>query len=437
MSAVLAPSMDYHLPIAVQPIRESQARYKVLYGGRGSGKSWSVARILLEIGTKAELRILCTREFQNSIEESVHHLLKSQIVDMGLTGFYSVTDKSIKGINGTEFIFKGIRQQDITKVKSLERCDICWVEEAQVVTRTSWKTLGPTIRKTPSEIWVTFNPDLDTDETYMRFIVHPPKDSIVIKMNWRENPWFPKVLEEERQESLRGVEAGIVEQFDHDNIWEGICKPAVEGAIYANQIVKAEEDHRWGCNAPNDPLLKVHRVWDLGWGVMAVGMYQRQGSELRVVDYEEFNERTYSEVIAEIKGAEHRKQYRWGKDFLPHDSKAHNPLSQNTPKEVLAKLGCTVVEVAEIGVESGIKAAQQIFHRCYFDDKNTNLLRERLKRYRRRINQITDAKSTPVPDDAAHGADQFRYAAVIAEQMTNEDIDHGDPYKGLRNRYAG
>lgn len=433
MSVVLKQSMEYSLPPVLKSIRESRARYKVLYGGRGSGKSWSVARILLDIGAKAKLRILCAREIQNTIEESVHHLLKEQIISMGLAGFYSITDKSITGLNGTEFIFKGIRQQDVTKVKSLENCDICWVEEAQVVTKTSWKILTPTIRKDPSEIWVTFNPDLDSDETYRRFIVNPPKDSIVIKMNWRDNPWFPKVLEEERQESLRSVALGITPQFDHDNIWEGVCKPAVEGSIYAGQIVKAEEGGRWGCNVPYDPILKVHRVWDLGWGVMAVGHYQRQASELRVIDYEEFNECEYSEVIHAL----NQKKYRIGKDFVPHDAKAHNPLSKNTPKEILTKLGCDVEEVPEIGVESGIKAAQQIFHRCYFDKAHAGLLMERLKRYRRRINQQTDAKSAPVPDDAAHGADQFRYAAVIAEQMTNEDFVMGDPYAEFKGVYSG
>jgi len=240
-------------------------------------------------------------------------------------------------------VFRGIRQQDVTKIKSYEAFDIVWVEEAQVVTKKSWKILIPTIRAEQesiydpgeiifSEIWVTFNPDLDTDETYVRFVVSPPEDSIVVKLNYRDNPWFPKVLEDERLEMLRQVALGNEEQSEYDNTWEGKCKPAVEGAIYAHQIEKATEEKRLSCNVPYDPLLKVHTVWDLGWGVMAVGFYQRQASEMRVIDYEEFNERTYSEVVAEIE----TKPYRWGTDFLPHDSKSHNPLSN-------WNIGCRVV----------------------------------------------------------------------------------------------
>ena len=279
------------------------------------------------------------------------------------------------------------------------------------------------------------NPELTTDETYVRFIENPPPDAVVVKTNWRNNKWFPEVLEKERQELLRQVELGIRTRDDYDNIWDGKCRATVEGAIYANQISKATEEGRIACNVPYDPLLKVHTVWDLGWGVMAIGFYQRQASEMRVIDYEEFNERTYSEVVAEIE----KREYRWGKDFLPHDSKAHNPLSKKTPKEVLTKLGRDVEEVPEIGVESGIKAAQQMFARCYFDKTKAGLLVERLKRYRRRINQTTESASTPLPDENAHGADQFRYAAVIAEQMVNEEVVIKDPYKGFNrvgNRYG-
>ena len=140
------------------------SRYRVLYGGRGGAKSWGVARALLIKGAQAPLRILCAREFQTSIKDSVHKLLCDQIVDMGLAGFYEITEKSIKGKNGTEFFFVGLRN-NVVNVKSIEGVDVCWVEEAQTVSRNSWNVLIPTIRKEQSEIWVTFNPELETDET--------------------------------------------------------------------------------------------------------------------------------------------------------------------------------------------------------------------------------------------------------------------------------
>jgi len=158
-------------------------RYKVIHGGRGSAKSWSVARALVSIGATKPIRVLCARETQKSIQESVHRLLKDQIESLGLDQFYTIQENKILGTNGTEFTFAGIRQQGVANLKSYEGTDICWVEEAQVVTKKSWDVLIPTIRKPGSEIWVTFNPELDTDETFSRFVIRPPEDSIVIEMN--------------------------------------------------------------------------------------------------------------------------------------------------------------------------------------------------------------------------------------------------------------
>jgi phage terminase large subunit len=172
------------------------SRYKVLYGGRGSGKSWGVARALLVIGLQKSIRVLCAREFQNSISDSVHALLADQIKSMGLEDFYTVQNTSIFGANGTEFLFAGLKH-NITKIKSFEGVDIAWIEEAQTTSKSSWDTLIPTIRKEGSEIWITFNPELDTDETYKRFVVSPPSQAVTQKVNWSDNHWFPKVLQEE------------------------------------------------------------------------------------------------------------------------------------------------------------------------------------------------------------------------------------------------
>ena len=153
------------------------SRYKVLYGGRGSGKSWGVARALLVIGLQKSTRVLCAREFQNSISDSVHALLADQIKSLGLEDFYTVQNTSIFGKNGTEFLFAGLKH-NITKIKSFEGVDVCWVEEAQTTSKSSWDVLIPTIRKENSEIWVTFNPELDTDETYKRFVDNQIHQSI-------------------------------------------------------------------------------------------------------------------------------------------------------------------------------------------------------------------------------------------------------------------
>jgi len=413
------------LPPRLEPVA-SPARYKILYGGRGSAKSWSVARILLILGSERRLRILCTREIQKTISESVHQLLRDQISAMGLDSFYAVTETSIEGQNGTQFLFTGLRQQDVAKIKSFEGVDIVWVEEAQVVSKKSWEILIPTIRKPGSEIWVTFNPELDTDETYVRFVVNPPEGAVLLKLNYKDNPWFPEVLEKER------ISLQKRDPVAYDNVWEGNCRSAVEGAIYAKEIAAAIEGRRIR-PVPYDPLLKVHAIWDLGWNdAMTVIMAQRSSSEIRLIDYLEDSHRTYDSYVAELRG----KPYRWGKDFLPHDGKAKNAQTGMSPIEVLKKLGRDVQEVPEIGVEEGIKAARQVFARVFFDETKTKRLVHCLRRYRRAIHQTTNEPGAPLHDEFSHGADAYRYLAVIADQMSNEDIVITDPYASFRKGWA-
>src|ERR1035438_1186379 len=208
-------------------------RYKIAYGGRGGTKSWGFARALLILGAQKTLRILCARETQKSIADSVYKLLCDQIESLQLQYFYTITKTNIVGANGTEITFAGIRQSSVGDIKSYEGCDICWVEEAQIVSKHSWDILIPTIRKEESEIWVSFNPDLETDDTYKRFVVSPPSNAHIEKVNWRDNPWFPEVL---RQEML-DLKARSEEDYEH--IYEGMCKQVVEGAIYRKEIGRA------------------------------------------------------------------------------------------------------------------------------------------------------------------------------------------------------
>lgn len=179
-----------------------EVRYRGAYGGRGSAKSWQFARALLAHGAATPLRILCAREYMASLRDSVHQLLTDQIDRMRLGGFYTVQQSGISGANGTEFLFKGLKR-DVNQIKSLEGVDIAWVEEAHSVSDASWQVLIPTIRKPGSEIWVSFNPDLETDPTYKRFIADPPARSIIRRAGYRDNPWLPDVLREEAAELAR------------------------------------------------------------------------------------------------------------------------------------------------------------------------------------------------------------------------------------------
>lgn len=200
-------------------------RYKVAYGGRGSTKSWTVARSLILLSLQSKIRILCTRQLQTSIKDSVHKLLCDSISDLGFTKFFTITRDAIRSYNGSEFIFKGL-QNNINEIKSIEGIDYCWVEEAQSVSEDSWTILIPTIRKENSEIWITFNPDRDEDATYQRFIKNSPPDSIVQLVNYNDNPWFPETLRKE-MEYDKQVDFG---KYEH--VWLGKTVIDTEAQVY-------------------------------------------------------------------------------------------------------------------------------------------------------------------------------------------------------------
>ena len=383
-------------------------RYKVAYGGRGSGKSWSMARALLLQASNKPLRILCAREIQRSIKQSVHTLLNDQIQALGLGPLYEVLESEIRSRSGSSFSFTGLATNTVESIKSFEGCDIVWVEEAQTVSKKSWDILIPTIRKPDSQIWVSFNPNIDSDDTYKRFVIEPPDNAKVVKVNWQDNPWFPEVLEIERQHSLKT-------NPDYDNIWEGDCKAAVDGAIYANEIREAQEGNRI-TTVPYDPMMKVHVVMDLGWNdSMSVILCQKGISDLRIIGYIEDDHRTLDSYSAQLKNL----SYNWGTMFLPHDGQSKDFKHGISAEEIMKKLGWDIRIVPKADIESGIKLARMNFHRIYFD-KSAQRLVECLKNYRRSINSATNEPGAPLHDEYSHGADAFRYLCTSIESMKNE-----------------
>lgn len=255
-------------------------RYKESHGGRGSGKSWNYARALLLLAKDRPLRVLCVRELQNSINESVYKLLCNQIVALGLQNDYDIQKTIIRSKCGSEFIFAGIRM-NTTKIKSMEDIDICWVEEAETISNRSWEILIPTIRKeecyiysdnqpSTSEIWITWNPDLETDPTYVRFIKN--RDALgeqvhSVTVNWEHNPYFPLTL---------SIEKDAMYANDPDtaaHVYGGQCRTNSASQIMKGKyIIEAFEPDRsvfskwngpyygadWGFS--NDPSVLV-KLW--------------------------------------------------------------------------------------------------------------------------------------------------------------------------------
>jgi phage terminase large subunit len=376
-------------------------RYKVPYGGRGGSKSWAIARALLLQGAGQPLRILCAREIQKSIADSVHHLLESQVSLLELDWFYKVEKAKITGQNGTEFIFSGLR--DTANLKSYEAVDICWVEEAQNVSKRSWDILIPTIRKEGSEIWISFNPELDTDETYSRFVLNSPPDAKVVKLNWSDNPWFPEVLRKEKD---------YLKSKDYNaylTVWEGHCKQVLDGAIYEKELLAATSEGRI-CNVPYDRSKPVHTFWDLGWSDnTSIWFAQVVGFEYRVIDFYQNTQFALDHYL----GVLQQRGYVYGTDWLPHDAAAKQLGTGRSIEEQARAFGRTVRITPKLSVADGINAARTIFPQCYFDKAKCQDGLQNLRRYCFDVDPETGQfKKEPRHDLASHAADAFRYLAV-------------------------
>lgn len=205
-------------------------RYKVLFGGRGSGKSYAVADYLLIEALRRPCRILCAREFQNSLADSVLHLLEQRIDALGIRGDYDVQRETIIGSNGSQFIFKGVRN-NVQSIKSMSGLTHLWLEEAQTVTKSSWDVLIPTIREPGSEIVVTFNPLNKADPTYLMFVESSPgDDAYIAKVNWRDNPHWPDELEKERVRLLRN------DPVLYAHVYEGECLERTDSQVFAGKF---------------------------------------------------------------------------------------------------------------------------------------------------------------------------------------------------------
>jgi phage terminase large subunit len=408
MSDVAGAISNAQFPQKLQCLfQPEKSRYRVLYGGRGGAKSWGVARALLIKGAQRPLRILCAREFQTSIRDSVHKLLCDQIIDLRLDGFYEITQSSIRGKNGTEFSFVGLKN-NVANVKSYEGVDVCWVEEAQTTSRLSWNVLIPTIRKQDSEIWVTFNPELETDETYQRFVIHPPANSVVTKINWSDNPWFPEALDLEKN-ALRDRDPE-----SYNTVWEGICRQSVDGAVFAREMQMADLEQRI-TKVVYDPTKPVHAVFDLGWSdATAIWFVQWIGMETRLIRYHEDSQKTISEYLAKMQTYGYVYDTLW----LPHDAENKTlAAAGRSIDQIVRAAGYKTKIIPRTPVVDSINAARTLFRNCWFDRENCADGLQCLRHYRFDVDPDTKAFSkNPVHDEYSHGADAFRMLGLVVNE---------------------
>jgi phage terminase large subunit len=434
MPDAVAPSLDLVWPEALQCLFKPK-RYKVLYGGRGAGRSWGVARALLIDGLGGNQRNLCARELQASIKDSVHKLLADQITLMGMNYLYDVQQQGIYGLGqakGTEFAFEGIRH-NITKIKSYEGITRCWVEEADKLTRYSLDVLIPTIRATGSEIWFTFNPDQDEDEIYQRFVVNPDglervrttqsvhaqgwvckeyPQAYVVKATWRDNPWFPEVLRAEMEElKRRDLDAYL-------HVWEGHTRKVLEGAIFADELREAFAQDRI-TSVPYDRTVPVMAIFDLGHSDhTSIWFVQRVGFEWHVIDFYQNRLKLWDHYLKVLQ----QRGYVYLRLWLPHDAGAKQLGTGMSIQEQTRAAGyvCDPL-VPRLSDLDKINAARTVFPNCYFDEKRCAEGLHALKHYQYevrkvdpRTGQIALTSDKPKHDEHSHASDAFCYFGVAS-----------------------
>lgn len=401
--------LDAPFPVKLQCLFQPK-RYKVLWGGRAAGRSWGVARALLLIGLERPLRVLCARELQNSIADSVHKVLSDQIGLLGLESSYEIQRDKIIGPNGTSFSFEGIKN-NVNRIKSYEGIDICWVEEAVKVSRASWGVLIPTIRKIGSEIWITFNPELETDYTYRRFVREADDSMVVVKMTYRDNPWFNETALKDEMERDKARDPDY-----YLNVWEGHCVQQLEGAIYARELRRAQAEGRI-CEVPWEREWPVDTFWDLGRADQtAIWFAQKVAMQYRVLDYYSASQFDITHFIKVLQ----TREYNYGLHHLPHDAFAKKLGSKRTIEEIIRQSypGMTR-RVPKLSIVDGINAARIVFPNCWFDETKCEEGLNSLRHYRYRVvdGQLSNE---PLHDWASDGADAFRYLAISIKGPRSE-----------------
>jgi phage terminase large subunit len=398
------------IPPKLIPVFTQKARYRIAKGGRGSAKTRTFALMTAVRGYQWGMegktgQILCGREFMNSLEDSSLEEVKAAIRSVPwLLDYYELGDRYIKSKDGAiSYTFAGLRRS-LDSLKSKARILVAWIDEAETVSETAWRKLIPTVREDNSEIWVTYNPESKESATHKRFVEQTPDDSILVDMNWRDNPWFPDVLETERLEDQR-------KRPDiYDHVWEGDFLIHAEGAYYATEMRNCKDQGRVGTVA-YDPSVSVTTAWDLGIGdSTAIWFAQHVGAEVRLIDFYESSGVGLDHYVRVL----NEKGYVYGNHILPHDVRVRELGSGKSRLEVLDSLGARPVSIApSLMVDDGIQAVRSMLANCWFDAEKCDRGVHALRQYHREYDDNGKVwRSRPAHDWASHASDAFRYLAI-------------------------
>ena len=416
------------LPPKLIPVFHGEADVRGAYGGRGSAKTRSFAkmtavRTFMWDAAGREGVILCGRQYMNSLADSSLEEIKAAIrSEAWLLPHFEIGEKYIRTRSGRiSYAFAGL-DLSIDSIKSKARILLCWVDEAEPVTDSAWTTLIPTLREEDSELWVTWNPKSRKSATHKRFReVSDPRYKIV-EMNWRDNPRFPAKLERDRQRDVRDRP----EQVDH--IWEGGFVTVVEGAYYAKYLLEAKEQGRIG-RVAFDPLLRVKVFCDLGGTgarADAFTMWPAQfiGREIRTRDYYEAQGQPLATHIEWL----HSKGYspKRADIVLPHDGETNDRVIDVSFESAFRDAGYDVTVIPNQGkgaAKMRIESARRLFSSIWFDEESTQAGRDALGWYHeKRSEDDRNIGLGPNHDWSSHASDGFGLMCVAYEAPSDEPV---------------
>jgi phage terminase large subunit len=368
-----------------------------------------VEETYLKPGTRA----VCIREVQKTLAQSSKHLIEKKIEDLGLGRYFNITKENIGTPGGGVILFQGMQDHTAESIKSLEGCRIAWAEEAQTLSQRSLSLLRPTIREPGSEIWFSWNPRRKSDAVDEFLIGKQPEGSVVVTANWRDNPWFPPVLEDERKLDLKLYP----DRYEH--IWEGDYARAFEGAYFAKGLAEAKSSGRIG-KVARDPLLPLRAFWDIGGSgasadALAIWIVQFVGQSIYVLDYIEGVGQVLGYYTSELRA----RGYHDVECVLPHDGVNANNVTGKRYEDHLrdAEFDVRVIPNQGRGAASmRIEAVRRILPKVWFNEETTQAGREALAYYHERRDEARNVGLGPEHDWSSHCADAFGLMAICYEE---------------------
>lgn len=425
------------IPDKLIPVFSGEADVRGAYGGRGSAKTRSFAKMTAVRGymwSKAGRKgiLLCAREYMNSLDDSSLAEIKEAIAsEPFLAEHYEVGEKYIRTKCGrVHYKFCGLHE-NIDSVKSKARILLCWVDEAEPVAEKAWETLIPTLREEDSELWVTWNPKRKGSATDKRFRDSKDPRTKVEELNWRDNPRFPDVLERVRAKDQ------IERPDSYGYIWEGEYQSVITGAYFASALTKAKADGRIG-RVSADPLMTIRLFADIGGtgakaDAFTIWAMQFIGKEIRVLNYYEVVGQPLSAHLTWMRTEGYTPDV--AQIWLPHDGSTQDKVFDVSYESALKAAGYKVTVIPNQGkgaASARIEAARRLFPAMWFDAEKTEAGRDALGWYHEKKDEVRNIGLGPEHDWASHGADAFGLGCVAYEEPM-----HKPPPKKAAPRQSG